>query len=162
MSHLSPLALQNILQYFIKISDILLKIQDKIETTNWSRVSKVYEGFQYSIIRHFGIIQQEINNLYTLFCMQSGKISKDRCRISGKLVKMLENKEITLISLEHAVGIIEPYIRVYYDMLIKAVPMNFDTLEEEKEKVLSDLSDISESEGSFSRKSVESNEINSK
>jgi len=78
VDHLSPLALDNILKYFIKQAELFLKIQNKIDTTNWSRVSKVYEGFQYSIIRHFEQIMQEINNVYNLFLMQSGKIPKDK------------------------------------------------------------------------------------
>jgi len=74
-------------------------------------------------------------------------------------VKELENKEITLISLEKAISLIEPYITVFYDMLTKAVPMNFDALEVEKEKVLSDISESDDD--SFSSKSADKNEIDS-
>ncbi|CAI2367015.1 unnamed protein product [Moneuplotes crassus] len=159
VKHLSPLSLQSILQYFMKIAQFLLRIQDKIDMTNWSRVGKVYEGFQYSIIRNFNLLCQELNNLYTLFCMQSGKIPRNKCRISGKLVKSLEHKEITLISLKSTIEIIEPYVMVYYDMLTKAVPMNFDAFEEEKEKGLSDISHSDEE--SLSERSEIKEEMNS-
>lgn len=147
--------MKSILDYFINQAEFLLKIQYKIDNTNWSRVSKVYEGFQYSIIRHFGVIGQEINNLHTLFLLQSGKISNDKCRINGKLVKSMEQKEITLISLEKAISIIEPYITVFYDILSKAVPVNFDEVEEEKSRVLSDLSDQDSSFSQNPRKEVD-------
>lgn len=140
VTHLTPLALYNSLEYFMKQAELLLKIQHKIVNTNWSRVGKVYEGFQYSIIRHFSVIEQEINNLHVLFLLQSGQISKDKCRLSGRLVKALEHNEITLISLEKAIGIIEPYIKTFYELISKAVPTNFDEPVVERSRILSDLS----------------------
>jgi hypothetical protein len=158
VTHLSPLALHSILEYFMNQAETLLKIQYKIDNTKWSRVSKVYEGFEYSIIRHFGVMGQEINNLHTLFLLQSGKISNQKCRVNGKLVKSMEGKEITLISLEKAISLIEPYVTVFFDILSKAVPMNFDEQEEEKSRVLSGISD---GDSSFDDKSYKEVDIQS-
>lgn len=131
-------------------AELLLKIQHSINTTNWSRVGVVYEGFQYSIIRHYNTIEQEINNLHVLFLLQSGKYSKDKTRVSGRLVKALEGKEITLISLEKTLNMLSTHIDIFHEILIKAVPDNFDSPEEEKSRMLSDLSEgegESQSEG---------------
>lgn len=47
---------------------------------------------------------------------------------------------MTLISLEKACSILTPTITVFYEILCKAVPQNFDALDPEKSLVLSDLS----------------------
>ena len=139
-------------------AETLLKIQNKLDTTKWSIVGTIYEGFHYSMRRQYEVIQQEINNLHVLFLLQSGHLSKDRSRICGKLVKLLENTEITLISLEKALDKISQYNNTFLEILDKAVPYNTDIPEKEHSKLLSDFSDKDNSY-SESYKSENSNSI---
>jgi len=73
------------------------------------------------------------------------------------LVNSLSGQAITLMSLEKAIDIIEPYIVVFHDLLSKAVPTNFEALEERSKG----LSDISEDEDSFSEDFERQKEVQS-
>ena len=104
-------------------------------------MSTIYDAFAFSMSRNLELIDQEILNLHTMFMLQSGYHSKDKCHISGKLVKSIQNQEITFISLQNALDILEPYTEIFHEILIKAIPSNFTKFQIEKPKLLSDISD---------------------
>ena len=147
VSHLTPLALSNIVSHFVKRANKLLTIKNYLAKVNWKTVSPVYDAFAFSMTRNFTIIDKEINNLHTMFMLQCGYFAKNKSRISGKLVKSLDNREITLISLQKAFDIIDPYIDVFNEILIKAIPSNFGADENEKSVLLSDISEGEDSPG---------------
>ena len=135
----------------MKQAETIMKIQNKLDKTNWSIVGTIYEGFHYSMHRQFLTILYEINNLHVLFLLQSGHLSKDKWRLSGRCVKILENTEITLLSLERALDKISPYASIFLEILEKAVPYNFDSPEKEHSKMLSDFSDEDNSNSESSK-----------
>ena len=112
-------------------------------------MSTIYDAFAFSMSRNLGLIDQEIINLHTMFMLQSGYYAKDKCYISGKLVKSLQNQEITLISLKKALEILEPYTEVFHEILIKAIPNNFTKFAKEDHHMMSYQKDDSEYEKSL-------------
>jgi hypothetical protein len=72
VSHLSPSSLAAILSSFISIANQIKAIREMILRVNWGSSGLVYQAFYFSVEKHMLIFDSEINNLHTLFLIQSG------------------------------------------------------------------------------------------
>lgn len=125
VSHLSPESLKSILLAFISLANRVKGIREMIHRVNWGASGLVYQAFYFTIERHIITIDQEINNLHTLFLVQSGQLSIQKTRLNGNLCRYQGDSEITLISLEHNLqSQLVSKIHILHECLWKGVCQN--------------------------------------
>ena len=93
-----------------------------VSKVSWGPSGKVYQAFLCSLQRHISDIDRDINDLHSLFLLQSGQLSKQAPINQSSLVELMAEKAVTLLSLEHVFdeGVMMR-VNMFYQFLKKGI-----------------------------------------